>query len=335
MVLEESLVFYSEDDAGTFISYLRKKGCKAHKKPVTVFFEHETITGTIDKVLGWLSKHIPGNDQPSGAGSDNEVLENTRRRIEAQKIALDTLFTRYREGDRVYTKSDLIRFTGVLISHAAHAISPLIQGKIAELGNEIPYHKEHPGSPADDTIVAMRSLETWNVLWENHLVEERGDDFHLIKKVPAGDCSVQVNTQDFPNFDQEDITGGGLVLHIHMVGDVRYQVFMDSGIHFHLTEEEVKEALKGLDVEDESLDNFTSSMEMKDLAIHAILEVIRDTKRISLEKIGDRMREYPVHAQDSQEVITLTFEHEFLDELVTEMKKAGILAGSDENIHIR
>lgn len=185
MVLEESLVFNSEKDAGAVISYLRKKGCKAHKKTITVFFEHETITGTIDRILEWLSGYMVGKDQSPHAGADEKVLEITRKRIEEQKFVLATFFARYKEGDLIYTKRDLLRCTGVLISRAARAISPVIREDLDEPVDEISHSIAYPESPADDTAVALRSLETWNVLWENQLIEERGHDYYLRKKDPC------------------------------------------------------------------------------------------------------------------------------------------------------
>lgn len=313
----------------------KKKAVKPIKKTITVFFEHETITGTIDRILEWLSGYMVGKDQSPHAGADEKVLEITRKRIEEQKFVLATFFARYKEGDLIYTKRDLLRCTGVLISRAARAISPVIREDLDEPVDEISHSIAYPESPADDTAVALRSLETWNVLWENQLIEERGHDYYLRKKIPAGDCTIQVNTSSFPELSEEETTAGGLAIHIHLVGDVRYQVFMDSGIHFHLTKDEIKEGLKGLDVEDESLNCFNSSMEMKDLAIHAVLEVIRDKKGTSLETLGDCLKEYPVHGQDNPEVITLTVQHGLLSEIVTEMRKAGILAGSREHIHIQ
>ncbi len=45
MVFEESLVFNSAEDADTFIKFLRKKRCKAHKKSTAVFLEAQELHG--------------------------------------------------------------------------------------------------------------------------------------------------------------------------------------------------------------------------------------------------------------------------------------------------
>ena len=45
MVFEESLVFNSAEDADTFIKFLQKKRCKAHKKATAVFLDAKHIHG--------------------------------------------------------------------------------------------------------------------------------------------------------------------------------------------------------------------------------------------------------------------------------------------------
>lgn len=63
MVLEETLLFDSAEGADAFIKYLRKHGCKAHRKTVATF-SGEELEETRDSLIAFL-ENLSENDDAS------------------------------------------------------------------------------------------------------------------------------------------------------------------------------------------------------------------------------------------------------------------------------
>lgn len=167
------------------------------------------------------------------------------------------------------------------------------------------------------------------------MIEKEGNFYRLRKKLPLAECRTKVHLPSMPEIDPDDLPGYGLSSHVNLIGQVQYQVFMDSDVNFQFFVDEMDEGLIGLDVDAESLDTFYRGLERKQVAIHAVMEVVGRAGKVSFDALCERLQEYAIHAEESTERISLTLEPKFLSSLVSEMRKLGDLTGSQENSRLR
>jgi len=336
MVLEETLLFNSADDADTFIRFLRKKRCKAHKRSTAVFLEVQEISGPIDNIIGYLRELAEDAELDEDEFEEGYPFEERIEVLERQKEMLGNFLLSHGEGDIVFSAGDIKEYSKTATLHMMQSVLPIFREKMAELGHELPPPQEEKRQEIskEEAKKARGFLAVFDLLEENNMIEKEGDFYRLTKKLPLAECRTKVHLPDMPEIDPDDLPGYGLSSHVNLIGQVQYQVFIDSDVNFQFSVDEMDEGLIGLDVDAESLDTFYRGLERKKVAIHAVLELVGQAGKISFDALYERLQEYPIHAEESPERITLTLEREFLSSLVSEMRKLGYLTGSQENIRL-
>jgi len=358
MVLEESLLFDSAEGADAFIKYLRKKGCKAHKKTVATFSEREELEGTLDSLIAFL-ENLAERDAASrddrSDGDDEWDLEewegdpddevdraivaaSRRSRIEKLKKArtgLEKILGLNSEGDIVFSEADLARNREVYVEGMMQRAFPVLKAELEERGIDLPPREEGEAISEEEAGDAGSFLFVADLLEENGLV--RGDDkgdFRLIRKIPAGVCRVKIVSESLGEIEEGDLQAHGISSCIHVAMECMHEVVMDGSIIVELSIEEVEDGLRGLDVEVQSLDDFFSRFELKRLAIVALLEVVGGSGRIPYSRLRDQLAGYRLESDEVSGPVRVTLHEDFLSALVAEMRKLGYLTGSQENIRL-
>ncbi|OPX69930.1 MAG: hypothetical protein A4E37_00219 [Methanoregulaceae archaeon PtaB.Bin056] len=334
MVLEETLLFNSADDADTFIRFLRKKRCKAHKKATAVFLDAQHIHGPIDRVIGYLKwladvAEIEGDDI-----EDEYPLNDHIESLERRKEILGKFLSSHDEGDVVFSSDEIMKHSKTATLHMLYAMYPVFKEKMAGLGQELPPQERGREISEEEVREARDFLAVFDLLEENDMIEKEEEQYRLVKKLAIAECMMKENLAGLPEIDPDDLPAHGLSSHVNLSARVQYQVFMDANIHFQFSVDDIEEGLIGLDVDTGSLDEFYWGLERKQIAIRAILEMVDQAGRISFEQLLERFLSYPIHLEESTETVTLTLGREFLSSLVAEMRKEGYLSGSQENIRL-
>jgi len=334
MVLEESLLFNSAEDADTFIKFLRKKRCKAHKKSTAVFLEAQELHGPIDNVIGYLKLLAEDADIDEYDIDGEHPLDDLVGVIERRKEALGRFLSSNEEGDVVFPGEEIKRLSETATLYMLQSMYPAFREKLAGVGQEKPLQEGRGEISEEEAGTARDLLAVFDLLEENEMIEEEGEHCRLTKKLPLDECVMKVNMAALPEIDPDNLPDHGLSSHVNLIGQIQYQVFMESDVNFQFSVDEIDEGLIGLDVDAKSLDTFFRGLERKHFAIHSILEVVSQAGRMSFDTLCSRLQEYPVHGDESTESISLTLEREFLSSVVSEMRKLGYLSGSQENIRV-
>lgn len=334
MVLEESLLFNSAEDADTFIKFLRKKRCKAHKKSTAVFLEAQELHGPIDNVIGYLKLLAEDADIDEFDIDGEHPLDDLVGVIERRKEALGRFLSSHEEGDVVFPGEEIKRLSETATLYMLQSMYPAFREKLAGLGQEKPLQEGRGEISEEEAGKARDLLAVFDLLEENGMIEEQGEHYRLTKTLPLADCVMKVNMAALPEIDPDDLPDHGLSSHVNLIGQIQYQVSMDSNIHFQFSVDDIDEGLIGLDVEAESLDSFYHGFERKHLAIRTILEMVDRAGRISFDTLYEQIQNHPVYIEESNETVSLTLEREFLSSIITEMRKEGYLTGSQENIRL-
>lgn len=335
MVLEETLLFNSAEDADTFIKFLRKKRCKAHKRSTAVFLEIQEISGPFNKVIDYLEELAEDAELDDDEFEEGFPFDERIDDLERQKEMLDNFLLSHEEGDIVFSADDIEEYSKTATLHMMQSVLPIFKEKMAELGHELPTPQDERKEISEEEAGKARNLlAVFDLLEENNMIDKEGDFYRLTKKLPLAECITKVNLSRLPEIDPDDLSRYGLLSHVNLIGQVQHQVFMDSDVNFQFSVDEIDEGLIGLDVDAGSLDAFYRSLERKQIAIHAILEVVGQAGKISLDALCERLQEYAIHGEESTGSISLTLEQDFLSPLVTELRKLGYLAGSQETIRL-
>jgi len=334
MVLEETLLFNVAEDADTFIKFLRKKRCKAHKKSTAVFLDAQHLHGPIDRVIGYL-KWLADVAEIEGDDIEEEYPLNDHIGIlERRKEILGKFLSSHDEGDVVFSGEEIMKHSRTATLHMLYAMYPVFKEKMAGLGQELPPQEKRREISEEEVREARDLLAVFDLLEENDMIEEEGGFYRLTEKLPLAECRTKVNLSRSPAIDPGELASYRLSSHVNLIGQVQYQVFMDPDVIFQFSVDEIDEGLIGLEVDAGSLDEFYRGLERKQIAIHAILEVVGQAGNISFDALRERLQQYEIHGEESNASISLTLEQEFISSLVTEMRKLGYLSGSRENMRL-
>jgi hypothetical protein len=345
MVLEESLRFDSAEGADAFIRYLRKKGCKAHRKTVAGFLETDELEGTIDSFIAFLGDLLEREDgeenddwpdEEDGAGRfDRDSVGSRREQLKKARARLENLFVSCAEGDVAFTEEELHRHGDDLFEHMAQAVFPVMQRDLAEMGIDLPPREKNRDVPDEQVEEAGVFLTVFDILDENGLLEkDREGKYRLARKVPVEQCRMKISTFGLGDFDDGDLEPYGIVPCTRIVMDSQHEVVMDGTVVTEFSADDLDEGLAGLDADAESLDAFFSDFELKRLAVIALIEVVGEAGKISFEGLRERLTEYVLRSDKVEAPVKVTLEQDFLSSLVAELRKQGYLAGSQENIRL-
>lgn len=345
MVLEGSLRFDSAEGADAFIKYLRKKGCKAHKKTVAVFFETEELEGTIDSFIAFL-EDLPGredveedddwlDDEEEGRKRDKDNVETHLEKLKRARARLENLFLSCAEGDVAFTEDDLHRHGDDFFEHMARAVFPVMQRNLTEMGIDLPPREKTRDIPDEQVEEAGVFLTVFDILDENGLLEkDREGKYRLARKIPVEQCRMKMSTFGLGDLDNGDLEPYGIVPCTNIVMDSQHEVVMDGTVVTEFSIDDLDEGLEGLDADAESLDAFFSDFELKRLAVIALIEVVGGAGKISFGDLQERLTEYTFQSGKVEVPVKLTLEQDFLSPLVAELRKLGYLTGSQENIRL-
>jgi len=334
MVLEGFLLFNSAEDADTFIKFLRKKRCKAHKKSIGVFMEAQEFHGPIDNVIGYLKLLAEDADIDEYDIDGKHPLDALVGVIERRKEALGRFLSSHEVGEVVFPGEEIKRLSETATLYMMQSSNPAFREKLAGPGQEKPLQEGRGEISEEEAKKARDLLAVFDLLEENGMIEEEGEHYRLTKKLPPADCVMKVNMAALPEIDSDDLPEHGLSSHVHLVASVQYEVFMDSHIYSQLSVDDIDEGLIGLDVEAESLESFYRDFERKGVIIGAILEVVAQAGRISFDTLCERLEDHEIQVEEDTGSVSLSLERDFLSSLVTEMRKEGYLTGSQENIRL-
>lgn len=334
MVLEDSLLFNSAEDADTFIKFLRKRGCKAHKKPVMYSFEEEEVSGPLDGMISYLQS-LENRESPDG--DEGPVKTIVLQRVDKLLLGrgmLERLLSSHEVGDVLFTEDEVRKCSQQFFRYIAEAAYPLMKKEMEERGHELPPRDPGPAVSEEEAREAGAIVFADDTLRENGMVSVEGGNVRLVKKGEAGGCRVSMNTMGLGPIDADEIAGHGISSSVNLYFDALFEVTMDGSVLVECSVNDIEEGLEDLEVDEESLEEFFAQYELKRLAIMGVMGVVQDAGRISFSGLEERLVDYPMDLEELAEPVRLTLEPAFLSSLVSGMRKLGYLSGSQENIRL-
>jgi hypothetical protein len=334
MVLEESLVFYDDDDANEFIQFLKKNGCRATKKHESFIAEEILMNGPIGNIIAMLediTAQERDTETESQAGAE-ELLTSLLSGLSAgEKISLRKMkvllltnlkltrdfiadiMARFNEGDLIYPKE-------------------FIEGIKDEMRSSIDKNRE---KELNATIIEkMPFFSHLGVMTDNGLIGSGPSGITLAKKMAPDEVLVERRVFDPDAFDDETLGKHNISLNRNIIFETQTRVVIEPAFYFTCDTDDVDAILSDLEVDEKSLDSLMFNHFHKSLAIENIIEIIKKARKISLKEIIQQMDTFVPDYEDDEYLLTAHATPEFTAGIINDMRKARIIEGNDDKIRL-
>ena len=340
MVLEEFLDFNRDKDADTFIRFLKSKGCHATKMHMDTYSETFGIQGEIADMIAMLKEvtleeefvtrepppdieslasllsdpRVSSGEQPLNSPLVKSSINAINLKLLKEKLDFfEDIMARYTVGDLIATAQEI------------ESLSALVARAMRDDPDE-DFTKE--------SRQALILFGKFTCMREDGLVTISRSGVTLVKKTdPETIHAVQV----VPVPDMYD----DAMLEKHSVCPIRSiflktctRVALDPQVHFTCSPEKIGDALAGLAVDVKSLEQLVINMNFKQYLIRRIKGIVKKAKTISLESVLLEMRTELMENDWPRCLTTINASPDYVAGIITHMRKAKIIKGSNEKMRL-
>jgi hypothetical protein len=335
MVLEESLLFYQEKDANTFIKFLREKNCRALKSVESTNNEETAMHGTIGNLIRVIENAMiwqkpepsqsPVKEEPLAtdvgeistppgkradfAAANVRMLAN----LQFSRDYIAGIMERFNAGDVIFTPDYLDRIKESLKTGMAEIPDDELENMVTQ------------------TILTYDCV---SILEDNAVVETRSEGMVLLKKVDPEDLTVERRAWNPDEIDSENLKKFDITLTHNIYYDTATRVTIDPRIHFNCVLKDVETVLEDLEVDDDSAEKLLDDIYLKAPAIDRVLNLIETSGKISLPDLVRGMESAVLEEAGADFRIVLNSSPEFVSSMVNDLRKLGIVEGNDRKIRV-
>ncbi len=339
MVLEEFLDFNHDEDADFFIRFLKSKGCPATKMRRDIYSESFAIRGEIGDMIAMLEE-IAREEQSVSAEppldidslaallSNSPVSSSEEPDASLIKSSINAYNLKLLKEKRDYVADIMARYTvgdKIASSEEIHAIYSPVAGEI----------RNDPGEEFfEESRQALILFGKFAWMKEHGLISIRQSGVTLLKKTdPKMIPAIQViPTQDMYTEDMLDKHHVSLYRSIFLKTST--SVALDPPVHFIFSPKDIGEALVGLAVDEKNMERLFINMIFKQYLIGRITGIVKHAKTISREGILLEMRTERIENDWRDCPTEISASPDFVAGIITHMRKAKILTGSNEKIRL-
>jgi hypothetical protein len=339
MILEEVVAFSEEVDAVEFISFLKSKGCRARREVRGIANADEVVEGALDDLIAWFEEAAAQSEEeePPELSDDARWFRDAAEKYRRQRDQIAALLEGHKPGDILYTNDDLKRSREELFRKAAEKIQAWIdENEDKDLDEELDdstlfeiLFDDRDPLPADAPLFVLHA-----VLMSNNILEETPEGYRLTGERPAGKIVMEISTDDLPDLDTDLLEDAGLMIKAAYWIDPLYQVVIDPAIHFVCEPDEVLTALEGTTVDIESATALEDNLRVKGFIIATLLEEVKRKPGISVDDLSGLLRVETADEDGELMTYEIAIDRRMASSIVAELRKVGILTGSDQKIKI-
>lgn len=302
MVLEETIKFSAREDAVEFQKYLREKGCPSRISLKHDFSGNPCYEASISEFKKFIDMILKED-----ADAD---LSNLKSSLDYGEAALNEFMESHEAGD-VVTESTPAQLL-------AQALS------ISSEGDDVKKEAEEKFSKS---ILVMGTLEN------NGLIEQIGDTdgFILKEKRAAGDIKMLQPYTDFDGYNPTEFEGLDITTNILAASKTDFVVTAGAEILLKSDMDEMVDILDDLDTDEDDAARFIDNIFFKKILVSKILEFV-DNGAKSEKEISDLLGEPYHNIADSKDTISFDIDSDYLSEVISDLKKEGLLSGKDGKI---
>ena len=340
MVLEEFLDFNRDDDADFFIRFLKSKGCPATKMRQDTYSESFGIQGKIGDMIAMLEEiareeKSVSAEPPLDIDSLATLLSDSPVSSSEQypnalliKSSINAYNLKLLKEKRDYVADIMARYTigdKIASSEEIHAIYSPVAGEM----------RNDPGEEfSEESRQALILFGKFAWMKENGLITIRRSGVTLLKKTdPETIRAIQVvPTQDM--YDNDTLDKHRVRLYRSIFLKTCTRVTLDPPVHFIFSPKDIGEALVGLAVDEKCMEQLFINMIFKRYLIGRITEIVKNAKTISREGVLLEMRSERIENDWRDCPTEISASSDYVTKIITHMRKAKIITGSNEKIRL-
>ncbi len=315
MFFEEEVRFLSPGDARDFIRFLKTRGVKTHVS--TRYVEQVIIAfkGPVSAFEAMIDDLESNPPAPGDSAADQEdTVEVTPDSISRFKNAVKKVRTGM-ESLSVYEAGDRIQAGGE-------------EGR-EELTAGLP-----ESATADERVryIADRIIPVIH-LQASGGIESRDDGLYLTRKVVPGEEVVSLTDPFISTAVDACAKKHGVTPYTKIEYLAKHVVTTGPELYFETAGEELEEMLSEAEMDEDDYQEFIQGSHMKRVLIPVITGIIGGRK-MSVDELADALAEFSPEGQDDREVL-ISIDRELVPGLVGELRKAGVLEGTDQKIRCK
>ncbi len=316
MILEEKLIFHSEEDANTFCSFTRLKGSRAKISIEGSAFTEEVVTCSIEGYINWLTDMLKEQTDDGSSPYSKDEIQIFKKQLDVftrTHAKLDQLLTGKEIGEVVYTPEQF-----------ENAISSLISINIGE--------KPEPTQ-------SQENQDVWilidSILIENHIVTESPEGNRLKKFCNPGDLlNRMLPSSSTEAYRKAGIVHGATFFMVYSIDQPMCRVITDPVLYISYTEDEIMDLLNPMAVDDFSRNYFHNSFSSKRKIITTLIDIVTEKNGVSLDNLTGEMTQYSIPDEDGIHGFAVHLSPYLTEIIVSELIQAKILTGSEKKIRV-
>lgn len=314
MILEETLIFGSEEDADAFCAFAKEKGIAVKKSFRGVAITEDIVICSLDGFIDWYSEMIDANseDTKTFSGGVISLLKRHVNLLERTRAKLDELLDGKEIGDVIYTLDT--------VQKAILSLLTLPQ-KDAEALGDLP--------EMNDVWIPIEVM-----MKDNDLVVESPEGYRLGRKVDPGTLLYQNTLVSYEDVFMDAGESHGATFSANYSIDSECVVTAGPGIYLLDDEDQIFDLLDSLAVDEVSFDLFYENYTPKRQIVLSLLDLIGRKNVLSLTEISAGMAKYNSSPDTADPGFQIRLSPIMVKLIVAELIKAKILIGPEKKIRL-
>jgi hypothetical protein len=304
MVLEEEIFFSTYDTAREFVKMLKEQGISSQIKQKVSLDIRLMLSGTYTSLIALLNEAIEEEDADE---EEAEMYSQTQERLTSQRDLIGEACVTYHIGD-----------------HIGSGVMKIITGDrtMGEEENE------------DVLEEIIKEIYLIRLLHLNNLLDVGEAGFILTKTIEPDEAIFTVFADEIPEIEDELLSKHAITSTITACDDEEWMVTVGSEFVFLDDLTPVEEFLEEYDIPEEEGAEFFPKIQIKQFLVSEILATIRDGGKTSREDIIEKFADREVETKDGGTLISLHLSKFYIDAVIDDLKKAGVLKGKDQKLRL-
>ncbi|MDO9324371.1 MAG: hypothetical protein Q7T80_05355 [Methanoregula sp.] len=317
------------------MKFLREKNCRAIKSVESEVNEETVMNGTIGNLIRVIENVL---DRQRPESSKSLVAEESHA-LEAETISflpgncedlavaharmlsnlqssrdnIAGIMGRFNVGDVVYTSDYLDRMKASLKSGMEDVPEDDLEKMVTQ------------------TILTFDCI---SILEDNAVLEARSEGMVLLKKVDAGDLIVERRAWGPDEIDEATLKNFAITLTHNIHYGTTTLVTIDPRIHFNCVFDDVEPILEELEVDSDSAERLLDNLSLKGPVIDRVHNIIETAGKMSLDELVHEMKSATIKQEEADIRVVLISSPEFINSLINDLRKLGIVEGNDRKIRV-
>jgi|GEM_PF-4345316 len=314
MILEEALIFGSEEDADAFCAFAKEKGVGVKKSFRGVAITEDIVTCSLDGFIDWYSEMIDANseDTKTFSGGEISLFKRHVNLLTRTRAKLDELLAGKEIGDVIYTLDT--------VQKAILSLLTLPQ-KDAEVLGDLP--------EMNDVWILIEVM-----MKDNDLVVESPEGYRLGRKVDPGTLLYQNTLVSYEDVFMDAGESHGATFSANYSIDSECVVTAGPAIYLLDDQDRIFDLLDSLAVDEVSFDLFYENYSPKRQIVLSLVDLIGRKHTLSLTEISAEMAKYRSSSDNVEPGFEIHLSPIMVKLIVTELIKAKILTGPEKKVRI-